>query len=470
MPFSPALTRFFAPGPARRPRVARGDLALAALVLAVQAVSAAVLPTASTSRRPDLLGWALLAASAAVLVWRRRAPMACMAGMVVCVALYHGLGYLQQAPILSSVVALYALAVAGPPLRTFLLVPVVVGLMIAVMSSLGTPHMLAAVFQSAGWIVAVPVAGEVVRIHRNYVAAIMERAERAERTREEEAARRVAEERLRIARDLHDLLAHSITLIGVRTSVAAHILVADPDRLDRTAVAGALDAIAETCREARAELRTTLHILRADADANGPLPSLAGIPALTRTARSTGATITLTMPHPPPRGRGERREKPLPGGRPGKGDQAPEPAAPAAPGANPDIPPAVGAAAYRIVQESLTNAVRHSGTPTPRITVTLLRRDASLLLTVEDNGPGQSPARAEGYGIMGMRERARSVGGTLTAGPRRDGPGFAVTAELPFTAEAPTATVPPGPPRRTPHGEPDPAAPAGPRPRQENPV
>ena len=236
--------------------------------------------------------------------------------------------------------ALYALAVAGPPLRTFLMVPVVVGLMVAVMSTLGKPHIVGEMLQSAGWIVAVPVAGEVVRIHRNYVAAIMERAERAERTREEEAARRVAEERLRIARDLHDLLAHSITLIGVQTSVAAHILVADPDRLDRTAVAGALDAIAETCREARSELRTTLRVLRADA--NEPLPSLAGIPALTRTAEATGAQVQLTMPpkdreerpeQPPsgegpgiapqeagpatPKGRGERREQPSPGGSPG---------------------------------------------------------------------------------------------------------------------------------------------------------
>ena len=143
--------------------------------------------------------------------------------------------------------------------------------------------------QSAGWIVAVAVVGEVVRMHRNYVAAIVERAERAERTREEEAARRVAEERLRIARDLHDLLAHTITLIGVQTSVAAHVLVADPDRLDRTAVAGALDTIADTCREARAELRTTLRVLRADGD--GPLPDLAGIPSLARAAEAAGAQV-----------------------------------------------------------------------------------------------------------------------------------------------------------------------------------
>ncbi len=528
MPFSPALPRRSAAGAVRRPPVAPTDVALAALVLAVQAVSAAVIPPTAHSDRPDLLGWTLLTGSAVVLVWRRRAPMACMLGMVAFVALYHGLGYIQSAPVLSSVVALYALAVAGPPLRTFLMVPVVVGLMVAVMSTLGKPHIVGVMLQSAGWVVVVPVAGEVVRIHRNYVAAITERAERAERTREEEAARRVAEERLRIARDLHDLLAHSITLIGVQTSVAAHVLVADPDRLDRTAVAGALDAIAETCREARSELRTTLRVLRADAD--GPLPSLAGIPSLTRTAEATGAQVHLTMPPQgreerreqpspaggpgsapegaapgAPQGRGERREQPSPVGRPGEkrqgaagavlegrgelrdqppsgggsgddpqgaareelreqppsgggsgdGPEGAEPAVPVDQNAG-DIPPAVGAAAYRIIQESLTNAVRHAGTPTPRITVTLLRRGAALHLRVEDDGPHPSPPRAEGdegFGIMGMRERARSVGGTLTAAPRRDGPGFVVTAELPLTAD---------PPRKAAHRGPGPGPAAGP--------
>jgi signal transduction histidine kinase len=392
----------------RTPRISAGDVALAALVLVAEALTAGVLPVDAGSHRPDLLGWTLLTGGAAVLVWRRRAPMWCLLGMVAFVAPYHGLQYVQTAPILSSVVALYALAVAGPPLRTFLTVPAVVALMLGVMSTISEPHDIALKLQGAGWIVAVPVAGEVVRIHRNYFAAITERAERAERTREQEAARRVAEERLRIARDLHDLLAHSITLIGVQTSVAAHILVADPDRLDRTAVAGALDAIAETCREARAELRTTLRVLRADGD--GPLPGLAGIPELARAAEAAGARVELAVDT---------------GGSAGT-DGGGEP-----------VPPAVGAAAYRIVQESLTNAVRHAGAAGPRVRVAVERYGAALRLRVEDDGPHArtSPAggRAEGFGIVGMRERARSVGGTLTAGPRPEGPGFAVRAELPFT-------------------------------------
>lgn len=418
-------------GAAKAARVATpvtaGDVALATLVFVVEAGLALLLPEGQASHRPEAAGWLLLLGSAAVLIWRRRAPMLCLIGMLATVAPYHYLENIQEAPILSSMVALYALAVAGPPNRTFLVVPTVVLTMAAVMSTIDKPHAGMDMLRSGGWIVAVPVAGEVVRMHRNYVAAIMERAERAERTREEEAARRVAEERLRIARDLHDLLAHSITLIGVQTSVAAHILVADPERLDRTAVASALDAIAETCREARSELRTTLRVLRADSA--GPLPDLAGIPELTRAAEAAGARVELTM------------------------DVGPDP-----------VPAAVGAAAYRIVQESLTNAVRHAAGPDPRVTVRVDRADRALHLVIADDGagaaysPSRTPAqrgdeggpdarsesrgesrnesrgesRPEGFGIVGMRERARSVGGTLTAGPRADAPGFAVTAELPL--------------------------------------
>ncbi|WUV75838.1 histidine kinase [Streptomyces sp. NBC_01477] len=378
------------------------DVAFAAAIFLGQAALALALPEAARSHRPDALGWILLAAGAALLTWRRHAPMWCLVGTVTVVAPYHYMENIQEAPLLASMIALYSVAVAGPPARTFLVVPTVVGTMATVMAAIGRPAG-APMLQGAGWVVAVAVAGEVVRMHRNYIAAIMERAERAERTREEEAARRVAEERLRIARDLHDLLAHSITLIGVQTSVAAHILLADPDRLDRTAVAGALDNIADTCREARSELRTTLRVLRADSD--GPLPGLAGIPSLTKAAEAAGADVSLTLD-------------------PGRDA----------------VPAAVGAAAYRIIQESLTNAVRHAGAPAPRVRVAVRHRDAALHVCVEDDGPEpvKPPAadRPEGFGIVGMRERARSVGGTFAAGPRIDGTaGFSVTAVLPCPAD-----------------------------------
>lgn len=174
-------------------------------------------------------------------------------------------------------IVLYTVAVTGRPLRTLAVGVGVTSVMVTVVLALSA-HDGLELLRISGWVVAVLFCGVDVRIYRQYVASVLERAERAERTREEEAARRVAEERLRIARDLHDLLAHSITLIGVQTSVAAHILTVDPERLDRQAVAASLDDIAETCREARAELRTTLRVLRGTGQEGGERPRTARCP------------------------------------------------------------------------------------------------------------------------------------------------------------------------------------------------
>jgi signal transduction histidine kinase len=281
-------------------------------------------------------------------------------------------------------------AATARPLHTMLIGTGVIGIALSVMFRVNT-HQGLETLRTSGWILAVLVFGVDVRVYRRYIASVVGRAERAERTREEEAARRVAEERLRIARDLHDLLAHSITLIGVQTSVAAHVLAVDPDRLDRAAVAKALDDIADTCRTARGELRTTLEVLRADGpDAAGPLPDLTALPGLVRAAN---ADLTVDT--------GEVR-----------------------------LPPAVEAAAYRIVQESLTNAVRHAGAGV-QIRVAVQLRGGALNVTVTDDGAAPQQTAGPGYGIVGMRERARSVGGTLSAGPR-DGGGFVVAAVLPL--------------------------------------
>jgi signal transduction histidine kinase len=297
----------------------------------------------------------------------------------------------------ATVVVLYTVAATGTPRRTLLIGTVVIGTTLTV-NALTNPDGFTELVRITGWVVAVLFLGLDVRYYRQYVAAIVERAERAERTREEEARRRVAEERLRMARDLHDLLAHSITLIGVQTSVAAHVLAADPDRLDRAAVAKALDDIAGTCRTARGELRATLEVLRDDGgpeDARGPLAGLDGLPDLVEAARLAGARV-------------EHRVR------------VTEP-----------VPPAVGAAAYRVVQEALTNVVRHAG-PEPAVRVDVSDRDGTLRIGVTDDGTGPDPGGTPGFGLVGMRERARSVGGTLEAGPREGG-GFRVTAALPLT-------------------------------------
>ncbi|MGI5370095.1 sensor histidine kinase [Streptomyces iakyrus] len=378
--------------PLTAPHALRND---ALLAVSVAVVAAALALFVDDGRTPDALGWALLLVSHVPLVWRRRRPVLVLVAVIACVLPYHFLDYPHTAATQAAYVALYTVAVTGRPLRTVLVGIGVITMAVGVLLTISAQEALG-LLKASGWVVAVLFCGVDVRFYRQYVASIVERAERAERTREEEARRRVAEERLRIARDLHDLLAHSITLIGVQTSVAAHVLSADPERLDRETVAKALDDIAETCRSARGELRTTLEVLRehGSPDTRGPLPGLDGLPDLAEAARLAGARVEQTV----------RIRR---------------------------APPAVGAAAYRIVQEALTNAVRHAG-PEPAVHVELAERQGALHLSVRDDGTGPARGGTPGFGLVGMRERARSVGGTLDAGPRTGG-GFEVTAVLPLT-------------------------------------
>ncbi|GGV49056.1 sensor histidine kinase [Streptomyces spectabilis] len=412
VPYLPSASRPWWPfsGAAPGTRRALRDDALFALFLAVGDVVLGFV-AADGSRSLDLLGWTLLLAAHVPLVWRRRHPMPVLLATIALVAPYHAVDYPHTTAIPVGMVALYTVAVSGRPRRALVTGLVVVGITLVVNASIG-PKQVEEILRISGWIVAVLLFGTYVRVHRQYIASVVERAERAERTREEEARRRVAEERLRVARDLHDLLAHSITLVGVQTSVAAHVLAADPERLDRAAIAGALDDIADTCRAARGELRATLEVLRSGPESGdaadeyrGPLPGIDGIGDLAGAARTAGAEVELALA---------------------------EVAA---------VPPVVGAAAYRIVQEALTNAVRHGG-PGLAVRVAMGERDGTLRVSVTDDGTGAAapPAAraAPGFGIIGMRERARSVGGTLEAGPR-DGRGFEVVAELPLVTRESTA-------------------------------
>lgn len=422
--------------PLTAPHRTRND---AVLALGVAVLTVAITLMGGEGTRPDHLSWTLLLAGQVPLVWRRRSPLVVLLGVVACMAPYYAFDYNPALPFPAIVLALYTVAATGTVRRTLLTGVAVLGSTVISNGITDQDEALDSL-EISGWIIAVLVVGIAVRYYRLYVASIVERAERAERTREEEARRRVAEERLRIARDLHDLLAHSITLIGVQTSVAAHVLTADPERLDRKAVAQALDDIAGTCRTARGELRTTLEVLRADDTVveagvgvgaggdsgagpgsvsgsesgsvsgaeglRGPLPGIDGLAGLAETGRVAGARVELSV----------------------RAD---------------GIPPSVGAAAYRIVQEALTNAVRHGGREDLTVRVGLWTADGVLRVSVRDDGTGGKAGSGggvgpsegtPGFGLVGMRERARSVGGTLHAGP---GPaeGFEVTATLPLSRE-----------------------------------
>jgi signal transduction histidine kinase len=226
---------------------------------------------------------------------------------------------------------------------------------------------------------------------RTSYKALHERAERLQRERELLAERAVAQERLRIAQELHDVVAHNVSLIVVQAQ-ALGATVAD----DR--VTAGTDAIAELGRQAMAEMHRTLRLMRAagdDATGRQPQPGLADLDGLLERSRAAGLPIDLAI---------EGRPRPLPQG--------------------------VDLSAYRILQEALTNVVKHAGrVPT---TVTLGYRADALELTVTDSGPARPmTATPGGHGLVGMRERAALFGGTLTAAPR-NGHGFQVQAVLPY--------------------------------------
>ena len=243
-------------------------------------------------------------------------------------------------------------------------------------------------------LVAIPVlAAEALRNRRAYVRLLLERLEFAERTREEEAQRRAEQERLRIARDLHDIAAHTLTTINVQAGVAAHLFDREPsDARD------ALATIETASHEALEELRSILGVLRERGNDNAPLepaPDLAAVETLIEQARSPGLEISFEV----------------------EGDQPPW------------VPDAVQLATYRILQESLTNARRHA--PGAAAQVNLAYRPDRLRLAIENDiraaSNGSCPA---GVGILGMRERAMALGGTLQA--QRSGDRFRVVAELPY--------------------------------------
>lgn len=215
------------------------------------------------------------------------------------------------------------------------------------------------------------------------------RAEEAERTRDEVARRRAVEERLRIARELHDSLTHSISVIKVQAGVATHLARKNGDE-----PSAALLAIQEASTDAARELRSTLEVLRREDDGSGS--GLDRVPALVERARSSGLPTRLSV-------RGEVRP----------------------------LPPDVDQAAYRVVQEALTNASRHAVDATATVEITYAR--GSLTVRVDDDGAGPRQAPVPGFGLIGMRERVTALGGRLTARPG-EARGFSVLAELPAAA------------------------------------
>jgi signal transduction histidine kinase len=304
--------------------------------------------------------------------------------------LYVALGY-PQGPIYVSLVIAFARAVfAGQRVLTRLSIIAGWALFLWLPPALGTaraPQPLAAVALAA-WLLVLLVVCEAVRGRR-------ERMVEARRRRELQARRRADEERLRIARELHDVLAHSISLINVQSGVALHLLDQHPEQA-RTA----LSAINEASAEALREVRSALGVLRGDGEEppRAPTVGLASLDELLARARTAGVAVSLEV-------QGERRP----------------------------LPTSVDLAAFRIVQESLTNVVRHARADA----VTVHLDYGSDVLTVQIDDDGEGPVAGDngngGSGIPGMRERAAALGGELEAGAGPGG-GFRVRATLPIGA------------------------------------
>jgi signal transduction histidine kinase len=236
-------------------------------------------------------------------------------------------------------------------------------------------------------------AGDNLRVRQQRWVALQARAERLEREREERARQAVAEERLRIARELHDVVAHSMSVIAVQAGVAHHVIDRRPEQA-RTALA----TVETTTRAALVEMRRLLGVLRQPDEPAGsltPSPGLADLPRLIDQFTEAGLTVDLSVAGVPEQ-----------------------------------VPDGVDLSAFRIVQEGLTNVLRHGG---PEARLAIHHEPGQLRVAISDDGSGRKPQPAGGHGLIGMRERVAIFGGTLTAGPRPGG-GFELTATLPFEA------------------------------------
>ena len=345
---------------------------------------------ASSCRVPkplDALAFVLLALGPLALVVRRAYPRAVLLAVFALTLVYVALGYLQGPGYASLVVAFVATAVSGHRVAAaatlgagwvlFLWVPAALGIT-------GAPTVLA-LFAIAAWLLLLFTGAEALRARKLRVVE-------ARRAREREARRRADEERLQIARELHDVLAHNISLINVQSGVALHLIDQQPEQA-RIALSAINDASADALRE----VRSVLGLLRGTGEEppRTPPAGMARLDELVSRAASAGIDVSLVR-HGRPR----------------------------------TLPTSVDLAAFRIVQESLTNVVRHASARAARVQISYL--DGELKLQIDDDGRGEGAptTRGGGHGIAGMRERAVALGGELAAGPGPDG-GFRVRARLP---------------------------------------
>ncbi|MEV6097409.1 histidine kinase [Nocardia sp. NPDC051981] len=365
-----------------RARIYFGDWGIAAAVTVILLLAGVSGQHAVTGL--GVLGYVVLLSGGVVLGVARSAPVVVLIVSGLCVLGYQALGF--GVPAVAFLVAVYVAVRAGHRLVTAAGSVIMVATLPFVMLVAHHDWPVGEAFARGrdalqlAWLIAAAAAGEALRQAER-------RADEAERTREEVALRRADEERLHIARELHDSLTHQISVIKVQSEAAVHLAQKRGEPVPQ-----ALLAIRQAGREAARELRATLEALREDEI--GARPGLEQVPELVERARATGLDASLTIDGP-------CRE----------------------------VPAAVDRTIYRIVQESLTNIARHAAAATASIRIDY--RPETLVIRVDDDGnarPDSPPT--DGVGLLGMRERVTALGGRLRAAPRSEG-GFSVRAELP---------------------------------------
>ncbi len=379
---------------ARWPHTANAALAAAVFVLEVAGILSGLANESgefSLAMLGDVspMAYLLLALSSLALLWRKSQPLLVLLATLAASIAWDVLD-LAGGPSGAIFVALYGVGRYITDNRRSLMA-VAAAMVLVVADDVIEAESASTIGLSLGLVVLWWYVGRRVRGRREYLSLVEERAEYLERERHAEAQRAVDEERTRIARELHDVVAHRVSMITVQAGAAQTVAESDPERAAR-----AMQAVEEAGREALAELRQLLGVLRADDQQQslGPTHGLADIAGLIDEMNRAGVSVSMSTD-----------------GIPG------------------DLPAQVDLASYRIVQEALTNVVKHAGRD-PRAEVHLSSDGQILTIEVTDRGSGDSRLPGSGQGLVGMRERAALLGGTFEAGPRPDG-GFRVVARLP---------------------------------------
>jgi signal transduction histidine kinase len=389
-----ACQRFF------RGHVRVFDVVLAVVLLALSVPGSRIsFPGADVTAR-TWVGVLLTGIACVFLPWRRSHPRTVAVLAAACGIAVAACGFVPSMFVLGPLIVMAYTLAERTDRKTANSITFTAVVLVACAAVLAHPHetiYLTVIAPAASMLLPLSL-GTTIRIRRAYLQAVRARAEFAEQTREKEARHRVAEERMRIARELHDVVAHHLALANAQAGTVAHVMRSNPEQ-----AAKMVEELAGTTSSALRELKATVGLLRQtdESDESGtrlqPAPGLSRLPELTAALASAGLNVAVTT----------------------EGSMQP-------------LSPGVDLTAYRIIQEALTNVTKHATTKDAQVRLSYSRNRLTVTVTNDSRSAvAKAPAPGSGFGLIGMRERAQSVGGTVHTGRRDDGV-FEVFADLPL--------------------------------------